>query len=317
VLTGLSYLSTGIPKIAPLRWRRDFFLKAICFGLEDYLQTYLEPSNVDINLFLKRALSMPVEPPHISLRLPKKEFLSPSIVRLLPQRGADPNGFYPQNAIASTIWQLFLYSLYDEGYDEKVDVDVQADNNNTHIDIYGLKIKVAMAEVLLRGGANPRAELTQLNLLYHSAKELPTVRTVIGDIFGRRCLWQEAASLLDVLRDAESKNQHSWQSTSRKAVREESRKRPWDHDSRETMNDYYGSFTRLVSLVKHYSGIDRVMISIFAKWGTVTDIRLVIIQQESEKSHSLELADQVDQNASQSVVLMLGSFSRLRGNPAR
>jgi hypothetical protein len=254
VLTGLSYPSTGIPKIAPVRWRRDFFLKAICFGLEDYLQTYLEPSNVDINLFLKRALGIPVEPPHISLRLFKKEFLSPSIVHLLLQRGADPNGFYPQNAMASTIWQLFLYSLYDEGYDEKVDVGVQAKNNNTHIDIDELKIRAAMAEVLLQGGANPRAELTQLNLLYHSAKELPTVRTVIGDIFGRKGLWQEAASLLDVLRDAESENQRSWQSTSREPMREEPRKRPWDHDSREAMNNYYGSRARPVSLEKHYEG---------------------------------------------------------------
>ena len=248
VLTGLSYPNTGIPKIAPRRWRRNFFFEAICFGLEDYLQTYLEPSNVDINLFLKCALGMPVEPPNISMRLPKKKFLSPSIVHLLIQRGADPNGFYPQNAMASTIWQLFLYSLYDEGYVEKFDVDVQAENNNTNIDVYELKIKAAMAEVLLRGGANPRVELTQLGLLYPSARGLPTMRTVIADIFGRRCLSQEAALLLDVLKDAESENQHTWQSTSRKAVREEPRKRPWDHDSRETMNDYYGSRARPVSL---------------------------------------------------------------------
>jgi hypothetical protein len=104
VLTSLPYHAAGVSHIAPALWRRDFFLMAVCFGLQDYLQKYLEPSHVDVNLFLKRALGMPVEPPNVNLRLPKKKFLSSSIVSLLLQRGADPNGFYPQNASASTIW---------------------------------------------------------------------------------------------------------------------------------------------------------------------------------------------------------------------
>ena len=247
VLSGLSHPTTGIPEITPARWRRDFFLKVICFDLQDFLQMYLEPSNEDVNLFLKLALGMPFEPPYISLRLPKKKYLSSSMVHLLVERGVDPNGFYPQNAMTSTIWQLFLYSLYYEDFE----VEVQDESYDTYIDMEELRIKAEIAKSLLRRGANPNVELPHLNSFYHPVREMPTVRSVIRDIFEKRGLFQEAASLFEVLREVESENHHAWQSISRKVTQEESMKRPWVHDSRETTSNYYRSRARPLSLVEH------------------------------------------------------------------
>jgi hypothetical protein len=122
LLTSLSFPYTELPSIAPARWRRDF-LMAVCFDQQDYLQMYLEPFHVDVNLFLKRALGLPVETSTVSMgALFNKKVLSPPLVILLLQRGADPNGFYPQTASASTIWQMFLYSLYDGKKGTHVDI---------------------------------------------------------------------------------------------------------------------------------------------------------------------------------------------------
>jgi hypothetical protein len=112
-----------------------------------------------------------------------------------------------------------------------------------------LKIKAAITEALLRGGANPKVDLPNLHLSYDSAIEVPTVSTVVRDIFERRGFLQEAASLFAVLREAEIDSQDSRESTSGKIKEESSRKRAWDHNSRETANDYYGSRACSISLV--------------------------------------------------------------------
>jgi hypothetical protein len=141
-----------------------------------------------------------------------------------------------------------LYSLYDEELLTLVDVH---EGYSAHIDEQELRIKAGMTEVLLRGGANPKVDLAHLILWYHSAKESPAVSTVIRDIFEGRGLLQEVASLFATLREVESDSHEGWASTLRKISHEGSRKRPWDHDSCETTDDYYGSRLRLLNLVDH------------------------------------------------------------------